>query len=155
MNRPPRPTNQPLVNRFGIWRIAFISGVAAGLHLRRLLLAHAPRSLAGSGLHAVAVNAMIIGQVFYLVNSRYLFESCFSVKAFTGNWLVPAAIGGVVVLQLLFTYVPFMNGIFGSAPPAIVSVEMAPAGWRCLLRSGRTGKSARAPNQHESRKGRR
>ena len=30
------------------------------------------------------------------------------------NPLVPAAIGGVVLLQALFTYAPFMHHIFGS-----------------------------------------
>jgi magnesium-transporting ATPase (P-type) len=115
MNRPPRPTNQPLVNRFGLWRIAFISVLLLVFTFGSFYwLIHHEASLELA--RTVAVNAMIIGQVFYLVNSRFLFESCFSVKAFTGNWLVPAAIGGVVVLQALFTYVPFMNGIFGSVP---------------------------------------
>ena len=31
-----------------------------------------------------------------------------------GNPLIPAAIAGVVVLQALFTYAPFMQQIFGS-----------------------------------------
>ena len=57
---------------------------------------------------------MIIGQVFYLVNSRFLLESCFSFRALTGNPLIPAAIGGVIMLQALFTYAPFMHQIFGS-----------------------------------------
>jgi hypothetical protein len=43
-----------------------------------------------------------------------LFESCLSVRALTSNPLVPAAIAGVVVLQALFTYAPFMQQIFGS-----------------------------------------
>ena len=115
MGRPPRPVNQPLVNRFGIWRIAFISILLLIFTFGSFYwLMHHGASLELA--RTVAVNAMIIGQVFYLVNSRFLFESCFSIKAFTGNWLVPAAIGGVVVLQAVFTYVPFMNGIFGSVP---------------------------------------
>jgi magnesium-transporting ATPase (P-type) len=115
MNRPPRPTNQPLVNRFGLWRIAFISVLLLVFTFGAFYwLTHHGASVELA--RTVAVNAMIIGQVFYLVNSRYLFESCFSIKALTGNWLIPAAIGGVVVLQAIFTYVPFMNDIFGSVP---------------------------------------
>jgi magnesium-transporting ATPase (P-type) len=48
------------------------------------------------------------------VNSRFLFESSLSIRALLGNPLVPAAIGGVVLLQALFTYAPFMHQIFGS-----------------------------------------
>jgi magnesium-transporting ATPase (P-type) len=115
MLRPPRPVNQPLVNRFGLWRIAFISVLLLVFTFGSFYwLIHHDASLELA--RTVAVNAMIMGQVFYLVNSRFLYESCFSLKAFAGNWLVPAAIGGVVVLQALFTYVPFMNGVFGSVP---------------------------------------
>ena len=52
---------------------------------------------------------MILGQVFYLVNSRFLLESCLSIRALVGNPLIPAAIAGVIVLQALFTYAPFMQ----------------------------------------------
>ena len=44
----------------------------------------------------------------------FLFESSLSIRALVGNPLVPAAIGGVVLLQALFTYAPFMHHIFGS-----------------------------------------
>lgn len=115
MLRPPRPTGQGLINRFGLWRIVFISVLLLVFTFgtfRKLTHDGATIELARTG----AVNAMIIGQVFYLVNSRFLFESSVSFKAFTGNWLVPVAIVAVIVLQVLFTYAPFMNSIFGSVP---------------------------------------
>jgi magnesium-transporting ATPase (P-type) len=129
MHRAPRPTGQPLISRFGLWRIVFISVLLLvftfGTFFRLIRQEHASIELA----RTAAVNAMIIGQVFYLVNSRFLFESSFSFKAFTGNWLVPTAIGGTIVLQILFTYVPFMNYIFGSVPlPATL--------WKWLLLGG-------------------
>ena len=115
MFRPPRLANQPLVNRFGLWRIAFISVLLLVFTFGTFFwLTHHGASIEFA--RTAAVNAMILGQVFYLVNSRFLFESCFTLKAFTGNWLIPAAIGGVAVLQALFTYTPFMNAIFGSVP---------------------------------------
>jgi magnesium-transporting ATPase (P-type) len=113
MSRPPRRANQPLINRFGIWRIAFISVLLLVFTFGTFYwLSHhgASVELARTG----AVNALILGQVFYLVNSRFLFESCLSVRALMGNPLIPAAIAGVVVLQALFTYAPFMQQIFGS-----------------------------------------
>ena len=53
-----------------------------------------------------AVNMITIGQVFYLLNSRYLLDSSLSFKAHLGNKYLPLGIGAVVILQLLFTYAP-------------------------------------------------
>jgi magnesium-transporting ATPase (P-type) len=113
MSRPPRRANQPLINQFGIWRIIFISVLLLVFTFGTFYwLSHHGASVELS--RTGAVNALILGQVFYLVNSRFLFESCLSIRALVGNLLIPAAIAGVVVLQALFTYAPFMQQIFGS-----------------------------------------
>jgi magnesium-transporting ATPase (P-type) len=62
----------------------------------------------------VAVNAITIGQVFYLLNSRYLLDSSLSLKAHMGNKYLPLGIGAVVILQLIFTYAPPFQAIFGN-----------------------------------------
>ena len=60
----------------------------------------------------VAVNAITIGQIFYLLNSRYLLDSSLSLEAHLGNKYLPLGIGAVVVLQLLFTYAPPLQALF-------------------------------------------
>ena len=62
----------------------------------------------------VAVNAITIGQVFYLLNSRYLLESSLSLKAHLGNKYLPFGIVAVVILQSLFTYAAPFQAIFGN-----------------------------------------
>ena len=77
----------------------------------------------------VAVNAITIGQVFYLLNSRYLLDSSLSLKAHLGNRYLPLGIGAVVVLQLLFTYAPPLQAMFDN--------EAIPLGvWPWLLAGG-------------------
>ena len=61
---------------------------------------------------AVAVNALVIGQIFFLLNSRYKLDSSLSVKAHLGNKYLGMGIGAVVVLQLLFTYAPPLQALF-------------------------------------------
>jgi magnesium-transporting ATPase (P-type) len=56
----------------------------------------------------------VIGQVFYLLNSRYLLNSSLSLKAHTGNKYLPVGITAVVILQLLFTYTTPFQAIFGN-----------------------------------------
>jgi magnesium-transporting ATPase (P-type) len=60
----------------------------------------------------VAVNALVIGQVFYLLNSRYKLDSALSLKAHRGNPYLPLGIAAVVVLQILFTYAPPLQALF-------------------------------------------
>jgi magnesium-transporting ATPase (P-type) len=60
----------------------------------------------------VAVNAITIGQIFYLLNSRYLLDSSLSLKAHLGNKYLPLGIGAVIILQLLFTYAPPLQALF-------------------------------------------
>ena len=62
----------------------------------------------------MAVNAITFGQVCYLLNSRYLIDSSLSLEAHKGNSYLPMGIGAVVVLQLLFTYAPPFQAMFGN-----------------------------------------
>ena len=55
-----------------------------------------------------------MGQVFYLLNSRYLLDSSLSLKAHIGNKYLPLGIGAVVILQLLFTYTTPFQKMFGN-----------------------------------------
>jgi magnesium-transporting ATPase (P-type) len=59
-----------------------------------------------------AVNAITLGQVFYLLNIRYLLDSSLSVRAHMGNRHLWYGIAGVVVLQLLFTYTFPFHAVF-------------------------------------------
>jgi magnesium-transporting ATPase (P-type) len=60
----------------------------------------------------VAVNALVIGQAFYALNSRYLLDSSLSIQAHRGNPYLPYCYGLLVVVQLLFTYAPPFQALF-------------------------------------------
>jgi magnesium-transporting ATPase (P-type) len=128
MVRPPRTVNRPIVTGFGLWRILFIG--AALLAFTLLAFFWTKSQGASDGLaRTVAVNAITIGQVFYLLNSRYLLDSSLSLKAHLGNRYLPLGIGAVVILQLLFTYAPPLQAVFGT--------EAIPLGvWPWLLAGG-------------------
>ena len=63
----------------------------------------------------VAVNVFVFVQLFYLFNCRSLTKSMFRIGAFSNPWVL-VGIAGMIILQLLFTYLPFMNRLFGSYP---------------------------------------
>ena len=111
MRRPPRAIDRPIVTGFGIWRILF---VGAGLVLYTLSIFFWMKAEGASDPMArtAAVNAITLGQVFYLLNSRYLIDSSLSVRAHMGNPYLWYGIAGVAVVQLLFTYAPPFHAIF-------------------------------------------
>ena len=113
MLRPPRAVDRPIVTGFGLWRILFI-GLALLAYTLLAFFWMKSQGASDSLARTVAVNALIIGQVFYLVNSRYLLGSALSLKAHMGNKHLPLGIVAVVILQLLFTYTTPFQAIFGN-----------------------------------------
>jgi magnesium-transporting ATPase (P-type) len=111
MARPPRAVDRPILTGFGIWRVGFVGLALLGYTLWAFFWMQgygASDALA----RTVAVNAITIGQVFYLLNSRFLLDSSLSIRAHLGNRYLPMGIGAVVILQLLFTYAPPLQALF-------------------------------------------
>ena len=63
----------------------------------------------------MAVTTVILFQVFYLMECRSLRGSVLDIGLFSNKW-VYVGIGAILLLQLGFVYLPFMNTLFGSAP---------------------------------------
>ncbi|OGT00419.1 MAG: carbonate dehydratase [Gallionellales bacterium RIFCSPLOWO2_02_FULL_59_110] len=112
MRRAPRAANEPILSGFMIWRISFVSVLlAAGVVA--LFLWEIARGDSIETARTVAVNALVMGEIAYLFNCRYLLAPVRSWQDFTGNPYVLLSIGVLVVIQALFTYVPFMQKMFG------------------------------------------
>jgi magnesium-transporting ATPase (P-type) len=113
MNRPPRAVDRPILTGFGLWRIAFV-----GLALLAVTLAAffwmRQQGASDALARTAAVNMITVGQVFYLLNSRYLLDSSLSVAAHRGNRYLLLGIGAVVILQLIFTYAAPLQATFGT-----------------------------------------
>jgi magnesium-transporting ATPase (P-type) len=114
MQRPPRVSNRPILDGFGIWRVIFVGLALLTLTLWAFFWMKS-KDASDELARAAAVNTLVIGQVFYLVNSRYKIDSSLSLKAHLGNKYLPLGIGAVVILQLLFTYAPPLQVLFETA----------------------------------------
>jgi magnesium-transporting ATPase (P-type) len=116
MRRAPRSPDEPLLTGFMIWRIGFVGMVlllGAGLLFYREQM-RAPTSLAFA--RTLAVNALVIGEIAYLLNARFFRAPSYTLQGLLGNRVVLLTIAFAIGLQLLFTYVPFMNHLFGTQP---------------------------------------
>ncbi len=117
MRRPPRAIDRPIVTGFGLWRILFV-GAALVLYTLATFFWMKGQGASDPMARTVAVNAITLGQVFYLLNSRYLVDSSLSVRAHLGNPYLWYGVAGVFVLQFLFTYAPPFHAVFDTeAPP--------------------------------------
>ena len=64
----------------------------------------------------VAVNALVMGQIFYLLNTRFFTRSALSWEGLFGNKVVLLVITVCLFFQFIFIYTPFMNTLFATAP---------------------------------------
>lgn len=114
MAKPPRRSNAPIFSSFLMWRILFVS----------LLM-----MLGGFGLfiwaretqaslevaRTITVNALVIGEIAYLFNTRTILTSALSFDSLLGNKSILISVTAVILFQLLFSYLPWMHTIFGTA----------------------------------------
>ncbi|MFN3750309.1 MAG: cation-transporting P-type ATPase [Thiobacillus sp.] len=115
MRQPPRDPREPLLTPFMLWRIVFVTVflVAGSLGL---FLWELERGVPVEVARTAAINALVMGEIFYLFNCRRLTAPVVGWSGFTGNPAVLIAIAVLVVLQAIFTFGPVLPALFGTAP---------------------------------------
>ncbi len=115
MSRPPRDPDEPLLSRFLAWRIVFVSLIlVTGTY--GLFVWERTNGAGIEEARTVAVNTLVLFEIFYLFSARFLHASAFSPGGLTGNRYLPYAIGALLALQLAFTYLPPMQALFHTRP---------------------------------------
>ena len=129
MDRAPRDPNAPLLSGFLLWRIPFVAILlwigTFGHFVWMETVAQVPQEVA----RTVAINTLVAGQAFYLLTLRLIHEPVlvgFAVFRSSAMWI---AIGILAVLQLAFTYAPWANALFGTAP-------IGPGDWLRIMAFG-------------------
>uniref|UniRef100_UPI001E3DD4A3 HAD-IC family P-type ATPase n=1 Tax=Microvirga roseola TaxID=2883126 RepID=UPI001E3DD4A3 len=120
MRRPPRPAKAGLLSPFLVWRIAFVSlvFVAGALSIFFYALGQ------GLGLETartMVVNTIVVLEIFYLFNVRYLHMTSFTWRGALGTKPVLIAITVVVAAQIAFTYLPPMQQLFATRPVSLAN----------------------------------
>jgi magnesium-transporting ATPase (P-type) len=111
MQRPPRDPGEPLLSTFLIWRISFVSLIlVAGTF--GLFLWEREHGASIELARTVAVNTLVMFEIFYLLSARYLLAPALTFEGLTGNRYVLYAIGLLILFQLGFTYLAPMQILF-------------------------------------------
>jgi Ca2+-transporting ATPase len=115
MERPPRDPKLPLLTFPLFMRTGLISVI---MILGGYWLYFYETSIAGESIataRTAVVNVIVMVEVAYLMSCRSLNHSLLHVGVFSNPWALVGA-ASMIVAQLLFTYAPFMNHLFHSAP---------------------------------------
>ncbi len=128
MQRPPRNTKEALLTPFMAWRILFVSVLMVTATFG-LFLWERNSGASIELARTVAVNTLVMAEIFYLLNTRYITESVLTREGLLGSRYVLWAILIVMLFQLLYTYLPLMQLFFKSAPlPAEAWLRITAAG---------------------------
>ncbi len=114
MSRPPRDPRASILGGYFLWRIAFVSVLMGGATIAVFQIAKGNTGDLDIE-RTVAVNTLVFGEIFYLFNARFLRAASYHPSRLFANPVAWIAVGVLLVLQLGFVYLPFMQSLFGTA----------------------------------------
>jgi len=143
MKRPPRPPDEPILTPFILWRIVLV-GLLLLLGTFGLFLWERMHDTPLETARTVAINMLVLFEIAYLFNARFMTAPVLSAKGVFGNRYVLGAIAAVIALQMVLTCAPPMQCLFetraidlnmwlriiGVAIAAFVLIELEKWCWR-------------------------
>lgn len=119
MRRPPRKPHSPILTKDLIIQIIIVSTcILVSVH--GLFEWSIKDGSTVEEARTIAVNTIVMIEIFYLFNCRSLTKSAWRIGFFSNKFIF-LGVGIMILLQIIFTYVPVMNEIFHSHPIGIDS----------------------------------
>lgn len=114
MSRPPRDPAKPIMDFPLFMRTGLISLMILAGSFGLFVWVQAVRGLSLAEARTVAVNVIVVIEVSYLLSCRSLIRPPWALGMFSNPWIF-FSIAAMVAMQVVFTYLPVMNRLFGSA----------------------------------------
>jgi cation-transporting P-type ATPase F len=114
MSRPPRDPKTPILTGVLIGRIILVGGLLTVASFA-LFQWELDRGAEIAHARTVAVNVFVVMELFYLFNCRSLSKSVFQLGFFTNMWVF-GGVAAMLLVQIVYTYLPLVNKLFHSAP---------------------------------------
>ena len=113
MQRPPRNPKDPILSGFLVWRIFFVSLILV-TGTFGLFIWERDQGASIELARTVAVNTLVMFEIFYLFSARYLLAPSLTFEGLFGNRYALYAIGILLIIQIGFTYLAPMQVLFGT-----------------------------------------
>lgn len=113
MQRQPRRVLAPLIDKFLIWHIIFVSSLFVGAVF---IVSSVSLSYSHSIAHAqtLSLNTLVILEIFHLLFIRNIFNKKFTLAFLKGSPILWMTIFLVLLAQILVIHVSFLQAIFGT-----------------------------------------
>jgi magnesium-transporting ATPase (P-type) len=132
MAQPPRPRDESLLQGFVVWRVVFVSLLfLAGIFGAWFWAMHQYDNTAMAS--TLAVNTLVAMEMFYLFAVRYLDTPSITLRGVLGTPVVLLAVVCVIVLQSLFTWLPWFQSTFASSALPLQALGFAVAAGAAVL----------------------
>jgi len=118
MQRPPRDPREPILSHFLIWRIIFVSFILV-IGTFGLFLWERENGASIELARTIAVNTLVMFEIFYLFSARYLLAPALTFEGIFGNRYVLYAIGLLILFQLAFTYLGPLQTLFATVAMSV------------------------------------
>ena len=118
MRRAPRAAHAPLLSGLLLWRIVFVS-ILFAIAASGMFAWAQTQGASHEEARTVVVNAIVVMEIFYLFSVRYLRMTSLTWRGMLGTPAVLIGVGSIVLLQLGFTYLPFMQTLFQTRPVSL------------------------------------
>jgi len=126
MDRPPRPPEEPVINREMTWRVVLqgVAGVVAVLGAFLLGNPFNPATL--DVAESMAFVTLTVSELLRAYTIRSEHYSVFSVSVFSNKYMQYAVLTSLVLLMAV-VYVPFLNPVFNTHPLSLTQwLQMLP-----------------------------
>ena len=118
MQRSPRDSKKPILSGFLVWRIIFVSLILV-TGTFGLFLWERDHGASIELARTVAVNTLVMFEIFYLFSARYLLAPALTYEGLSGNRYVLYAIGILILFQFAFTYLEPMHKLFATTDMSV------------------------------------
>jgi magnesium-transporting ATPase (P-type) len=115
MQRPPRPSDQPVLAGELLWRIAFVSVLFVAGAFGIIYWAES-RGLAIEESRTLVVNTIVVMEIAYLFSVRYVHGTALTWRGVMGTPAVLIGVATLTAAQFAFTYLPVMQSVFETRP---------------------------------------
>ena len=122
MRRPPRPRNEPLLDAGLVWHIVFVSvlflGGVFGIYAYAI-----DKGYSAELARSMALNTLVVLEIFHLFFIRNIYGTSLTWGAVRGTNVVWGAVIVITGAQLVVTYLPPVQRVFGTQ--SIPSFDLA------------------------------
>ncbi len=119
MQRPPRQAQQGLLSPALVWQVLFVAFlfICGAFSMYYYAISE---QLSISYAHTLALNTIVVMEVFYLFYMRNIYTTALTWRLIKGTKIIWYTITGIVIAQLIITYMPWFNKVLGTAPLSLL-----------------------------------